>query len=862
MERWSCWQGAAGSHDPLDYTLRADELRWYGYPSQEAHGYRQLPHEFNTSPRVFGLDCEMVITADGPSLARVSLVQLKEPRREGEPRGQLVYDALVKPTGPVLDYVSEHSGVTAQQLEGVTRTASQALDELCALVKRGDILCGHNLKSDLTALQLFHDRIIDTQVLYPHREGPLDKRSLESLCQEHLKRKIQLHAHSSIEDALTALELVMLRIESGQGRLIWAPIEGEEEVEPTLSHLLSRLRLKEEEVRCVYLRGSRAVGYANTRRDGHPSDWDFVMVTRYHGASQEDVHLCYGALEAVLYDEQTFARLLRDCSIWALECIFARRDCILKEEIDFRALFAVYREQTPRGILHSKLRRSVSFESGRKWSKAKRQLQAGDQHSGRKQMFIALRFLGYGIELARTGAIVDLSSANDIWTRLLADPGTTWSALRLSFEPLYKERKAVLHQETPTPPRYGGPRHQPQQARRQPSTISIAPIAQLSEPKREETPLETVRLLRALGDDPEAALETLQRTFQLQVERHAGYPNVVQLRYTPRSEPRTHPVVRECRGLILDAAHGFEVLAYPFARFFNLSEQAAPSLDWSTARAFEKLDGSLAILYWYDDSWRVASSRRPDASGLLGTRSEEGGISFEGLFWEIWHQEGYQVPPAKERRCYMFELTSKRHPIIVRYPEERLTLLGVRDLTTHQELEPSTIAADLGWRSLAALFPEVGTELQRRLREEVLQLDASIQEGFVICDAQFQRVKLKSPDYLRMTWMFPLCPSRERLNKRHLLRLVLSGETQEFLSYCPEYREELREAIEGYETLCAAISSAYEQLQHISDPAEVARRARAYPFSDVLFGMKKQRRGAHEVMLDLPIKKVERWLSR
>ena len=212
MRRWSCWQGATGSADPLDYALRAEELRRYGYPDQEANDYRQAPAS-SEAPRIFGLDCEMVLTADGPSLARVSLVEHLAAGHENE-RFALVYDAFVAPASPVLDYVSEHSGIKAHHLEEVTRSRAQALDELCALLRESDLLCGHDLSHDLRALRLSHRRIIDTQILYPHHDGPPHKRSLKSLCLEHLKRQIQLDAHSSIEDAAAALELAMLRVES------------------------------------------------------------------------------------------------------------------------------------------------------------------------------------------------------------------------------------------------------------------------------------------------------------------------------------------------------------------------------------------------------------------------------------------------------------------------------------------------------------------------------------------------------------------------------------------------------------------------------------------------------------------------
>ena len=51
------------------------------------------------SSPMFGVDCEMVITTQGSELARVSVVT------EGyEP----IYDELVKPPNPVLDYVTRY----------------------------------------------------------------------------------------------------------------------------------------------------------------------------------------------------------------------------------------------------------------------------------------------------------------------------------------------------------------------------------------------------------------------------------------------------------------------------------------------------------------------------------------------------------------------------------------------------------------------------------------------------------------------------------------------------------------------------------------------------------------------------------
>ncbi|CAE7604576.1 unnamed protein product [Symbiodinium natans] len=126
----------------------------------------------------------------------------------------------------------------------------------------------------------------------------------------------------------------------------------------------------------------------------------------------------------------------------------------------------------------------------------------------------------------------------------------------------------------------------------------------------------------------------------------------------------------------------------------------AADIDWATCRVFEKLDGSLTILYWLHGSWQVASSGKPDASSMVAYNDPGGRLPMRELFWQTWEERGYRLPtpPGDDRshyRCYMFELTSPRHPIVVQYSDAALTLIGCRNMHTLQEEDPAPIAAAL-----------------------------------------------------------------------------------------------------------------------------------------------------------------------
>lgn len=217
---------------PSHYVLTEDQMTVNEYPkgvlSEDGitiacpKGYVMTQSVGSTSETLdmVAVDCEMCVTAEGLELTRVTLVNKL---------GEVLYDHLVQPTNPILDYNTQYSGITAKMLIGVTKRLEDVQRELLTLISAETILIGHALQNDLKALKLIHRRNIDTSVIFPHPRGPPYRPALRILCSSLLDRTIQngKKGHDSREDARAAMDLALLKISKGPSFGEPKPFEGE-----------------------------------------------------------------------------------------------------------------------------------------------------------------------------------------------------------------------------------------------------------------------------------------------------------------------------------------------------------------------------------------------------------------------------------------------------------------------------------------------------------------------------------------------------------------------------------------------------------------------------------------------------------
>jgi hypothetical protein len=319
----------------------------------------------------------------------------------------------------------------------------------------------------------------------------------------------------------------------------------------------------------------------------------------------------------------------------------------------------------------------------------------------------------------------------------------------------------------------------------------------------------------------ELGLDEFCRRYSIRTARHAQHPNLVLFKYHQTDSPMSEPVVQHCRGLILDEASGWQAVAWPYNKFFNYGEGKAAEIDWSTARVYEKLDGSLMTLYWYASQWHVATSGKPDAAGEVRP-----GLTFAELFWRTFDKRDLQH--LSTGSTYMLELCCPENRIVVQHAEPQVYMHGARNLWNGKEylpafLEVTPFAPHYPMRCIEEVIKEA--ELRNPLKHE----------GYVVVDGNFNRVKVKSSAYIA------LHHSRDQHTRRRLANIIRAGEAEEFkqaVDVFPHMKPDFEDLSNRHARTLANMSLAWSIARHIDGRKEFAMAVKDLPYAGYLFFMK------------------------
>ena len=256
----------------------------------------------------------------------------------------------------------------------------------------------------------------------------------------------------------------------------------------------------------------------------------------------------------------------------------------------------------------------------------------------------------------------------------------------------------------------------------------------------------------------------------------------------------------ECRALVL-ALPSFDVLSQSFRRFYNAHDSHAATIDWPTAAAEEKLDGSLVVFYYDGDRWNFHTRGMLDALGPLGER----GVTFRSQLEAIILARTGAPPNAlfateDPDLCFVCEYVGPYNRIVTRYLTEDLYLLTTMDRRSGREIGASYSGT---WPFSK---PRIH-DLPRSLEGLIASMAAlpPLHEGYVVRDGAFHRIKVKNPSYISIA---EAINAGNAPTERHYARLALHGDTAEIKGYFPEFAER----IARYERIADAIAAKAERL--------------------------------------------------
>ena len=308
--------------------------------------------------------------------------------------------------------------------------------------------------------------------------------------------------------------------------------------------------------------------------------------------------------------------------------------------------------------------------------------------------------------------------------------------------------------------------------------------------------------------------------YSLIIKEEDGF---VLFKYNQLNSDFSQEICCEARGLILDSTDNFKVVRMAFKKFFNIDESYASPIDWNTAVATEKIDGSIISIWYARDSWHISTMNNINAfNAVLDGITPYN--SFGDLVVSILPMDKIEKH-LNRRYCYTFELASPYNKVVITYMESSLYLLSIRNMETLYE-ENYKINYDTSKQLGVKLPQKYKLNCEKDYRKVVENMDKT-HEGIVVCDAISNRVKIKTLLYLEIHRKI----NNHVITINRILDLYEANEHEEFLSYFPEYTEIFNNVKEAYDILRDYILSVFELADDMNKKHE-SRKEIAYAWFD------------------------------
>ena len=192
------------------------------------------------------------------------------------------------------------------------------------------------------------------------------------------------------------------------------------------------------------------------------------------------------------------------------------------------------------------------------------------------------------------------------------------------------------------------------------------------------------------------------------------------------------------RGTVLDCEGN--IVARTFPKFFNMEEHKPEEIPNEEFEVFEKMDGSLGILFHYENEWHLATR---------GSFVSEQAIRGKKILSK------YRYDKLITGFTYLFEILYPENRIVVDYDYEDLIMLAVIDNKDGYELRIHDNDIHLEGIRFVNMYNNLGFKIVKKYDgvKDYKQLKSIIDnnaEGFVIKFKSGFRMKIKGEEYVRL----------------------------------------------------------------------------------------------------------------
>lgn len=265
----------------------------------------------------------------------------------------------------------------------------------------------------------------------------------------------------------------------------------------------------------------------------------------------------------------------------------------------------------------------------------------------------------------------------------------------------------------------------------------------------------------------------MSEKFGIDVKQSTRFPKRFLFKYNQLSADWTKPLTHVCRSVIVERFEQWEVISYPFDKFFNLHEPFCCLTEQqfndcpSNYQLAEKADGTCIQIYRSDNEVFVSTLGTIETQNVGSLE-----YTFENLFWDtlkyatgITKEVFCDIVLQEPKRTYVFELCSIHNRIVTRYPKDRIYLLGIRELfDSYRLLTPRECVYWLDNKGISIRLPctysgqdfKTITDVRNFVEKEgvsgVSYTEHEVQypEGYVITQSGKPIAKIKNSKYLTL----------------------------------------------------------------------------------------------------------------